>query len=579
MKRNVQILKFNKVILLTYLYNLLLYLIIYYFSKLEDGINNILLIIGILYYLISLIIIIYLCNKYSYKNISKKQELYIYKKSKIFKLEIIIIIFSIIFYIYSFIIFIISLSSYSIFNILFYFFLIVIFSIFVLYFITVEFSNYIGLSYSWINRLEQINDLIGYLDGNNKYLNINIVLYEDSNNIIDNYFNESSLDLEYEKNRKILEDNNINIHNFIDMLFYDEDYEYPEYSDVIYLNKKDDLDLLKEKFKNINVEEKLRPYIILYIKTISKDKNIDEEIYKFKDKCEKEYNDLNIRHMLVVNDNNNYSLPNNLKYINYLYICNKDDFIKKVEEICLFSKLIDNSDLGIDSNIYNSSNGYNLFKSAYLTNSKYEELLLLFNYMIYNTEIVAYYIYVKNISNNINMDIISDNYDYLFQLILDNTIKDDYIYQKINMKIKITNRVKVLLKDKMEHLLDVEFKNEKDELYLSFAGLGDLLTLLRNKIQSHGNINENNIDDLLELLRCLVVYFNYFLSIDKLCITTISDKVYVSYDNKEKVLMNNYLINQDDIILIIQRRAKNSKKYRYIDYFRGKYSIPNEIEL
>ncbi len=576
MKRNVQILKFNKVIILTYVFNILLYL---FGFNLVESVNKCLFIIGIVYYFISFIIIIYLCNIYSYKNKSRKQELYIYKKSKIFKLEIITGIFSITFYIYSFIIYIISLSNYSLFNILLYMFLIIIFPIFILYFIIVEFSNYIGLSYSWINRFEQINDLINYLDGNKEYLNSNIVLYEDSNNMINNYFDESSLDLEYEKNRRILEKKNISIHNFIDIFFNDENFKNTGHSNIMYLNKKEDLDLLKDKFKNINVEEKIRPYIVFYINTISKDKNIDEEIYKFKDKCEKDYNDLNIRHMLVVNDNNNYSLPNNLKYINYLYICNKDDFIKKVEEICLFSKFIDNSYLGIDSNLYNSSNGYNLFKSAYLTNSKYEELLLLFNYMIYNTEIIAYYIYVKNTSNDINMDIISDNYDYLFQLILDNTIKDDYIYQKINMKIKITNRVKVLLKDKMEYLLDVEFKNEKDELYLSFAGLGDLLTLLRNKIQSHGNINENNIDDLLELLRCLVVYFNYFLSVDKLCITTISDNVYVSYNNKEKVLMNNYLINQDDIILIIQRRAKNSNKYRYIDYFRGKYSIPNEIEL
>ena len=115
-------------------------------------------------------------------------------------------------------------------------------------------------------------------------------------------------------------------------------------------------------------------------------------------------------------------------------------------------------------------------------------------------KIVAYYVFAKNEKDieEIDTDIIIDTYDKNFQFILDNVRKNDYLYDIIKSKLLIPDFFKEYLLENIVPIIGVqiEISDEDNEEYMSFAGLGDLLTLLRNKVQSHGNISKNNIEHI-----------------------------------------------------------------------------------
>lgn len=212
--------------------------------------------------------------------------------------------------------------------------------------------------------------------------------------------------------------------------------------------------------------------------------------------------------------------------------------------------------------------------------SPYTEILILFNYMIYNLQVLAYYTYVQNSNvENINIDILSDSYNQLAKIILKNVKNNDDLAKNIRKKLDIPEELEKLLSEKIEPLLDIEFQKAKTTMNISFAGLCDLLTLIRNKIQSHGSINENNVETILYLIRVLCFYFNYFLNIENLNIKNENKNVFVSFDNENFVYMKNYVIYYDNSINIVQRKSKIGNKYRYTNYFIGKHVRPQDIDI
>ena len=198
-------------------------------------------------------------------------------------------------------------------------------------------------------------------------------------------------------------------------------------------------------------------------------------------------------------------------------------------------------------------------------------------------KIVAYYVFAKNERDieEIDTDIIIDTYDKNFQFILDNVRENDYLYDIIKSKLLIPDFFKEYLLENIVPIIGVqiEISDEDNEEYMSFAGLGDLLTLLRNKVQSHGNISQSNIEYIEKTLETLVVYFNEFIALDEIELKNVDGIVNMRYGKEKFVSLNKYAIYRENNILLLQGASKKQGKYRYINYFNGKHNKPSEVEI
>lgn len=117
--------------------------------------------------------------------------------------------------------------------------------------------------------------------------------------MISDYFSKDSLDVEIDKNK----------------------------GNIIYLSTNDITKLkefYKEKeevYKNGFVEEhsyiddKLKDYIYVYLNTVSEKQDYNKAVYEFKERYEKEYNNLRITEVLVFEKLKQYKKPENLEYM------------------------------------------------------------------------------------------------------------------------------------------------------------------------------------------------------------------------------------------------------------------------
>lgn len=471
---------------------------------------------------------------------------------------------------------------------------------------------------TWASRKLQIKYLKKYLTGKADLLGVNIVLFKDEYNMITNYFSRKDLDSKKEdknfvKNAEylpdILIDLGINFKNLkeaekyhaIKLLF---EKFINEENEIIYLNIDKDIGFLKKEFPDIEVEEKLRPYVIAYMETISNKENYDAEILKFEEKCKREYNDIKIQHILVFENLGSFKNKSKYEYMKYLKFYDKEDYFANINNYSSkYVELIeDNGAITIKARYSNTkskyyplepmydikknNSGYQLYKSSFYCDSSYQRVLLLFNYIQYMTKIITYYIYSKNEKNikEINKDIIKDNFDKAFQYILDNVLPQDYLYDKVKSKIVISKYFEEYIVDYIIPIISIEIlqsdeDDEDDEIEMSFAGLGDLLTILRNKIQSHGNINENNIEYIEKTLEILTIYFNTFIAMDKIEMKNENGILNLRYVTEKFISLNNYAICRNNVVLLLQGTAKKEGKLRYIDYFNGKHNKPSEVEI
>ncbi len=199
----------------------------------------------------------------------------------------------------------------------------------------------------WTTRKLQIKYMKKYLTGKAERLGINVVLFKDENKFIADYFSNQDLeekeDKNFVKNAEFLPDFLINIgynmskpvekekHHFLYTVFFETvedslENVIEEGNGVIYLSVDKDMDFLKKEFPNVEIEKKLRPYVIAYMETVSKRENYDNDVIKFEEKCKKEYNEINIQNILVFEDLKSFKNKGKYDYKKFLKFYDKNDY-------------------------------------------------------------------------------------------------------------------------------------------------------------------------------------------------------------------------------------------------------------
>lgn len=129
----------------------------------------------------------------------------------------------------------------------------------------------------------------------------------------------------------------------------------------------------------------------------------------------------------------------------------------------------------------------------------------------------------------------------------------------------------ILIKKILASIIDNEFEGNK----LTYYGCIEVLNQVRNKIQAHGNIGEENIYYYWYLVYKLANLFNKIFEVDKLTTEYKEDDIYVSYNN-ERQCMYNYLINKDNLNIYVAQSSNNENNLcDYIDYLDGNYIKPS----
>ena len=124
---------------------------------------------------------------------------------------------------------------------------------------------------------------------------------------------------------------------------------------------------------------------------------------------------------------------------------------------------------------------------------------------------------------------------------------------------------------------------------MTYVGAVEIMSMIRNKIQAHGSIEQKNIVLFWRLIYKFTEFFNKVLEIDKFESRKENGKIYFRYNSeKEFINLGNYIKLDDENNVFIVKSADSSRKenadlkpnkIRYVNYLIGKYVKPTEKNL
>ena len=386
-----------------------------------------------------------------------------------------------------------------------------------------------------------------------------------------------------------------------------EDIDYKIDKDNFYIKNKEIKELSKEYS---NLENIVKNKIVLKVNYVKDNEEIKKIYNKDRDK---------FIYQVMVKDLNREDALNN--YAKALRIINKED--KILEEV---ENILVKEEVNISYNHYQrAKNKYNktgnikdllvickyyfqnrliikkrempkdtflleLYKMAYFTDSAYQSILILLNYMGALSRIVLYYLYAKNNDNfdvkEINREIAIDNIPIWKRNIYNLVKKDDVLYQNIKVNsLELDLEELKIIKDYMKYLLNVDIEGEE----LTFLGLFELIRQLRNKVEAHGSISEDNVYIIWYLFDILISKLNQIFKVTELNIEREKDGVKVKYDQENKAIyLGEYVLYINNELCFIfpkeinyEEKNLREEEKNYINYFNGNqeykpYVLKNE---
>ena len=218
--------------------------------------------------------------------------------------------------------------------------------------------------------------------------------------------------------------------------------------------------------------------IILKNTLVIVSKNLkDYELYKNK-----------VIYFIVVSDNSKLSYKNGLRviskdinlleYIENLLSIDKLNYVREdYSDLVSKSKYYFQEKMKLEhSNLPNDDFLLELYKNAYLTDSAYQSILILLNYIVALSKMVLYYLYNKYHNNNeVVRELAIDSIPITSKNIYKLVKKDDLIYDIKTETIKLTDEETNYL-NYMANFLGVKLEGDS----ISFLGLFKLIRLLSN---------------------------------------------------------------------------------------------------
>ena len=271
-----------------------------------------------------------------------------------------------------------------------------------------------------------------------------------------------------------------------------------------------------------------------------------------------------------------------LNYISYYKYKNALRKIKHrvdKKDLLIISKYYFQNKIKLEhNNLPNDNFLLEIYKNAYYTDSYYQSILMLLNYIGALSKMVLFYLYASNskeydenkIKRNIALDIMTSWSENIYKLVN----KDDLIYNNIKYKkIPLTNTEKVFIKY-MSNFLGIEIEGDS----VTFLGLFQLIILLRNKVEAHGSINANNDCIIWYLFNMFVGMLQEFLMVNDLHYERVNNKIKVWYKDSPKVSLGEYIIFINNNLCYIFPKERDTRgeniyledeEKNYINYFNG----------
>lgn len=394
-------------------------------------------------------------------------------------------------------------------------------------------------------------------------------------------------------------------------------HDYKISKNNIYINLKKDFN----KINNKKVKKLILDNTIAIIHEVDEiDNDIIIKIYE-----KQEINNSHMYHIMAVKNYKEINLNKNIEYINAIKICDMNSAIeftenlfevnanqyigklqynralKKIQNLQMqatkskdnCNNILDDDKLGEkyikNLNIiyqYNFNNRlkyrqevipkekslFEIYRNAYINDSAYQSILIMFNYITVMGKLVEYYLYAKNNpkfnENKINKSIIGDNPPIWNNHILLNIYKneEDILYNNLRKeKFKLTNEEEILLNVYLSKILNAEIKGKE----ITFDGLMYLFIQFRNKVEAHGIISDANVYAVWKLTVFFSNMLNKMFKISELeCEYGQDEKsIKVGYNGEEKINTGKYVITKDKIIYLI--KDTESHKDLYMNYFTG----------
>ena len=221
-----------------------------------------------------------------------------------------------------------------------------------------------------------------------------------------------------------------------------------------------------------------------------------------------------------------------------------------------------------------------LEENAYVSNSPYQSILIFLNSITVMSKFVLYYLYQKRTKQKeLVYSLVGDSISIFQENIKKYVEKTDIIYHNIKeKKIPFNSFETILIKDYFASFLGVKLEGEQ----LSFFGIMELLRKIRNKVEAHGSISDDNVYIIWCLEEILVKKLKEMLEIEKFHYMVEEEKVYAWYEgDKKKYGLGEYVVEIDGMICFLhppyKTRYQKEEDKKYINYLTGNQSLVPSI--
>ncbi len=327
---------------------------------------------------------------------------------------------------------------------------------------------------------------------------------------------------------------------------------------------------------------------------------------------ENEINNCHMYHIMAVNNYEETEMPDKVGYVNAIKICdvsyaidyvenllsvNIDKKVSRLKYIATLKKLKfgeKKSDIYVDRNnarytkkldtiykySFNNNLKYNpeeipkeefsfeLYRNAILSQSPYEAVEKMLNYITFIGKLIGYYTFAKHNPRFTSTDVYSkitedDASTWGNQILFNvNEHREDMLYDNIRAnEFEINKSEKYLLKYYLSKLLHVEIIGDT----VTFEGILDLYIKFKNKVDTQRFINKSNIYCVWRATMFFAEMLNKMLNVSQLqsMFDVYNKEVMVGYGEEEMVKLGKYVTINEGVMCLI------SKDNRYMDFFNN----------
>ncbi len=367
----------------------------------------------------------------------------------------------------------------------------------------------------------------------------------------------------------------------------------------IYIDYKKDFENIVKSFpknKQESIRKQLLKNVVVYIKRAKSQDS--KEFLDFWQECKKQNWDLPNNYLVLTFDNiKKIYVPNEVSYISALKMCKTEKYVEFVEDLVrperkfAFEKkhnILSKMRLAIrtyfmkkekifkseeEKQAYYTKNlqrickeKYNMrltkltktmpnnedlrimYKNVFLQDSIHQSYMILLNYISMLHQIVAYYLYAKNNQNfdcySLNKKIIDDNYIKYADIILKNVKNIDEIYRNIKeLEYYLPKEKRELLDIYVSKLLSRDFDIADGNV--DYGGMVYLTACIRNKIQAHGTISDENAYLFWNVCYELAEFFNKVFKVWDLSVNVLENDIKRSNNKSSQENSDNQEFNKN----------------------------------